>query len=106
MLQQLLAGDTNQSPPAAPDDAVAVVPLKHHVRLAIAIALILVAVSAAWDAAVNQRYHWDVVMSYLFNPQILSGAVLTIVLTVISMTAGIALGTVLAIMRLSANPIV
>jgi polar amino acid transport system permease protein len=92
--------------PTAQRDFIPVVPLKHHVRLAIGVALILVAVSAAWDVAVNQRYHWDVVMSYLFNPQILSGAVLTIVLTVISMTAGIALGTVLAIMRLSANPIV
>ena len=53
----------------------------------------------------NQRYHWDVVASYLFAPQILAGAGLTILLTVVSMTAGIALGTILAVMRLSANPI-
>ena len=90
---------------SAPDESIPVVPLKHPVRRAIAVVLIIVAVSAAWDVAVNQRYHWDVVVSYLFNPQILTGAGLTVVLTVVSMSVGIALGTVLAIMRLSANPI-
>ena len=98
--------DRRHSPSIAADDSIPVVPLKHHVRTAIAIVLILIAISAAWDIAVNQRYHWDVVISYLFNPQILTGVGLTIVLTVISMTAGIALGTLLAVMRLSANPIV
>jgi polar amino acid transport system permease protein len=89
----------------AAGESIPVVPLRHPVRLAIAVVLILVALSAAWDVAVNQRYHWDVVVSYLFAPQILAGAGLTILLTVVSMTVGIALGTGLAIMRLSANPI-
>lgn len=80
-------------------------PLRHPVRLAVAVFLILVAISAAWDVATNERFRWDVVVSYLFDPQILTGAGLTILLTVVSMTVGIALGTVLAIMRLSENPI-
>ncbi|WP_284975886.1 amino acid ABC transporter permease [Arthrobacter sp. efr-133-TYG-104] len=90
---------------AVAEDSIPVVPLRHPVRLVLAVVLIVVALSAAWDVAVNQRYHWDVVLSYLFAPQILAGAGLTIVLTVVSMSVGIALGTVLAIMRLSANPI-
>ena len=45
------------------------------------------------------------VASYLFAPEILRGALLTVVLTVISMIAGVALGTVLAVMRISDNPI-
>ena len=44
--------------------------------------------------------------TYLFAPEILRGALLTVVLTVISMIAGVALGTVLAVMRISDNPIV
>ncbi|WP_369047362.1 amino acid ABC transporter permease [Sinomonas sp. P10A9] len=105
-MQQHTIPDTRQSPPTAPGDSIPVVPLRHPVRLAIAVVLILVAFSAAWDVAVNQRYHWDVVVSYLFAPQIMTGAGLTILLTVVSMSVGISLGTVLAIMRLSANPIV
>ncbi|MCD4852327.1 amino acid ABC transporter permease [Arthrobacter sp. AK01] len=97
--------DTKEPATAASGDSIPVVPLKHPVRLALAIVLILVALSAAWDVAVNERYRWDVVVSYLFAPQILAGAGLTIVLTVVSMTVGIALGTLLAIMRLSDNPI-
>ena len=105
MQQQHSIPDTRQDTPAAPGESIPVVPLKHPLRLAIAVVLILVALSAAWDVAVNQRYHWDVVVSYLFSPQIIAGAGLTILLTVVSMSVGIALGTVLAVMRLSANPI-
>ena len=105
-MQQSFIHDTGQAATAAPGESAPVVPLRHPVRLAIAVVLILVALSAAWDVAANRSYHWDVVISYLFAPQILAGAGLTIVLTVVSMTVGIAMGTVLAVMRLSANPIV
>ena len=57
------------------------------------------------DVALNERYHWDVVVDYLFAPRILTGAALTLMLTVVSMSVGISLGAVLAIMRLSENPI-
>ncbi|WP_240721334.1 amino acid ABC transporter permease [Pseudarthrobacter sp. NamE5] len=94
-----------REPATASGDSIPVVPLKHPVRLVLAAVLILVTLSAAWDVAVNERYRWDVVASYLFAPQILAGAGLTLMLTVVSMTVGIALGTLLAIMRLSDNPI-
>lgn len=106
MQQQHALPDTRQDTPAAPGDSIPVVPLRHPLRLASAVVLILVALSAAWDVAVNRRYHWDVVVSYLFAPQVIAGAGLTVLLTVVSMSVGIALGTVLAVMRLSANPIV
>ena len=105
MQQQHSITDTSAKT-STPVDSIPVVPLRHPVRRAIAVVLIVLALGAAWDVAVNQRYHWDVVVSYLFAPQILMGAGLTILLTVVSMSVGIALGTVLAIMRLSANPIV
>ncbi|BCW72824.1 ABC transporter permease subunit [Arthrobacter sp. NicSoilB8] len=105
MQQQQSIADTSAKT-STPANSIPVVPLRHPVRRAIAVVLIFLALGAAWDVAVNQRYHWDVVVSYLFAPQIITGAGLTILLTVVSMSAGIALGTVLAIMRLSANPIV
>lgn len=101
--------NTSASAPAhnapAPEESTPVIPLRHPVRNAISAVLVIVAVLIAIDVAMNERYHWDVVVDYLFAPRILSGAVLTLVLTVVSMTVGIAMGAMLAIMRLSDNPI-
>lgn len=96
-----------QVPPAArpPDDA-PVHPLTHPVRRAIAVVIVVCVVITAWNMATNHRFGWDVVADYLFAPEILRGALLTVVLTVIAMIAGVALGTVLAVMRVSDNPIV
>ncbi|GGF19225.1 amino acid ABC transporter permease [Subtercola lobariae] len=82
-----------------------VVPLRHPVRLAIAIVLVIVAAGVAWDVAMNRGYRWDVVAQYVFAPRIISGAALTVGLTIVAMAIGIVFGTILAIMRLSANPI-
>jgi polar amino acid transport system permease protein len=90
----------------SPDDSIPVVPLRHPVRQVIAIVLLILAGAMAWNIATNRRFGWDVVVSYLFSPEILRGALLTVVLTVISMVAGVALGTVLAVMRISENPVV
>lgn len=51
----------------------------------------------------NQAFGWRVVGSYLFSPIILSGVLLTAVLTVAAMVIGVALGILLAVMRLSTN---
>ncbi|MFF5792044.1 amino acid ABC transporter permease [Paeniglutamicibacter sp. NPDC012692] len=87
------------------EESAPVIPLKHPVRNAIALVLVIIAALAAMDVALNERYHWDVVVDYLFAPRILTGAALTLMLTVVSMTVGISLGAALAIMRLSENPI-
>jgi polar amino acid transport system permease protein len=49
------------------------------------------------------RYQWGVVGKYLFATPVLRGIVITLELTVIAMVAGIVLGVVLAVMRLSPN---
>ena len=89
----------------AAEEPAPVIPLKHPVRNAFAAIIVVVAALAAIDVALNERYHWDVVVDYLFAPRILTGAALTLMLTVVSMSVGISLGAVLAIMRLSENPI-
>ena len=65
-----------------PDDSIPVVPLRHPVRQIVAILLVLFAAVAAWNVATNHRFGWDVVANYLFAPEILRGALLTVVLTV------------------------
>lgn len=69
-----------------------------------AIVVIVLLAGAVWDVATNERFGWQTVLEYLFNPQILSGVGLTLMLTVVSMTIGILLGILLAVMRLAKNP--
>jgi polar amino acid transport system permease protein len=48
---------------------------------------------------------WSVVGQYLFAPETLSGVRNTIFLTALCMVIGITLGTIIAVMRLSQNPV-
>ena len=59
----------------------------------------------AYSIATNPRYEWSVVGEYLFSAPILDGIRLTLELTVITMSLGVVVGVVLAIMRLSPNPV-
>ncbi|WP_309131905.1 amino acid ABC transporter permease [Brevibacterium sp.] len=53
----------------------------------------------------NENMKWDVVGDYLFDPEIIHGLGVTIQLTVLAMVIGLTLGVILAIMRLSRNPL-
>jgi polar amino acid transport system permease protein len=53
----------------------------------------------------NENLHWDVVAGYMFSPEILAGLGRTLLLTFVAMVIGLAIGVVLAIMRLSRNPV-
>jgi polar amino acid transport system permease protein len=82
-----------------------VVPLRHPVRwVAVGVIGVLVAMFVHFLLA-NPRLRLDLVAGYLFERSVLRGLVLTIELTAVSMLVGIVLGTVLAIMRLSPNPV-
>ncbi|MGN6306471.1 MAG: amino acid ABC transporter permease [Mesorhizobium sp.] len=54
---------------------------------------------------VNENLQWSVVWQYLFSPEILAGLGRTLMLTFLSMIFGLIIGTVIAIMRLSRNPV-
>lgn len=85
-------------------DSLEIVPRPRIWSILGAVVVIVIVIGALWDVITNERFGWATVLEYLFNPQILAGAGLTILLTVVSMTAGILLGIVLAIMRLAKNP--
>ncbi len=73
--------------------------------MAAGIILVLVAQLINW-AVTNPAIKWNVVGDNLFSSNTLKGVETTIELTIIAMAMGIAFGVVLAVMRLSANPIV
>lgn len=90
---------------AAPGDTIPqrVVPLRHPwTWLASAIAA-LIAAAALASVATNPAFQWPVVAEYMLDGQILLGLARTLELTAIAMAIGLALGTVLAMMRLSPN---
>ncbi|MDX6657045.1 MAG: polar amino acid transport system permease protein [Solirubrobacteraceae bacterium] len=63
-------------------------------------------VVAVHSVATNPRFGWGTVGHYLFSSRILHGLLVTLELTAVSMVIGIVLGVILAVMRLSPNPLV
>lgn len=64
-----------------------------------------VVVGAVVSIATNPRFEWPTVAEYLFHPAILDGLVVTLQMTVIAMTVGIVIGSAVALMLLSRNPV-
>ncbi len=97
--------------PLAPDEPSQSVPIKaiklrHPLRMVFAILIVVIFVSIVVDAAVRPAYDWPAVGKYLFDRRISQAAVVTLQLTVYSMVIAIILGVILAVMRLSPNPVV
>jgi polar amino acid transport system permease protein len=86
-------------------DGVRKVPLRHPWWWAGGAVLILIIGMFAQLLVTNQNMKWSVVLEYLFDGEILGGLVTTLELTVLAMVIGLALGILLAVMRLSANPL-
>jgi polar amino acid transport system permease protein len=82
------------------------VPVRHPGRWISAVVVLVVAAQLGHWFFTNDEVGFSTARSYLFDPSILKGLVVTLELTAIAMAMGIVLGIVLAVMRLSANPIV
>lgn len=85
--------------------AIRAVPIRHYGRWVSAVILFVVAVAFVEAVATSPNMNWDVVAEYFFNPFIMAGLRMTILLTVMCMAIGIVLGVILAVMRQSTNPI-
>ncbi len=91
-------------PPAAED--IQAVPVRHVGRWIAAVIVAVIAVSIIHSMATNPNFEWGLVGHYLFDHRITHGVVITIELTLAAQALGVVLGVVLAIMRLSPNPLV
>ena len=97
---------THEMTATEPPGEIQAVPVRHPGRW-IAAAIIAVLVAAlARSVATNSRFGWGVVGDYLFSSRILHGLVVTLELTVLAMAIGIALGVLLALMRMSQSAVV
>jgi polar amino acid transport system permease protein len=70
-------------------------------RLALWIVIALIVVDFGWIIAANENFGWPVVAQYLFDPTVIKGLYVSLGLTVVAMILGVALGLVIAIMRMS-----
>jgi polar amino acid transport system permease protein len=84
---------------------VSIVRLRHPLRWLSGAVLLVILAILVHALVTNERFGWNIVGHYLFSHQILVGLRRTLWLTLIAMLIGLVLGTVLAIMRMSTNPV-
>ena len=87
-----------------PDD-IRAVPVRHPWRWVGAAVTLLFAASLINSAVNNPRIEWSVVGDYLFDSNVLDGVLLTVELTVLCMVTGTLIGVLMAVLRLSPNPV-
>ncbi|MFC9247974.1 amino acid ABC transporter permease [Streptomyces sp. NPDC057136] len=104
--------DTLPSPPPAvprplgkdaDTPALRIVPVRRTGQWAAAVAVLILLALALSSVVRNDAFQWEVVGAYFTTAAVLRGLGLTLWLTALVMVLGFALGTVLAVLRLSAN---
>ncbi|GAA1970471.1 amino acid ABC transporter permease [Catenulispora subtropica] len=100
------AADADDAPAAAfRPPVIRAVPVRHpgrYISAAILLVLLAMFVHMLWF---NKNFSWDLVRQWLFWHTIVNGVWVTLQLTAFAMVIGIAGGVLLAVMRLSGNPV-
>ncbi|MFD3315070.1 amino acid ABC transporter permease [Streptomyces sp. NPDC058656] len=91
------------TPPGGPE-AIKAIPVRHYGRYISAVIAIAIFVSIIYAFA-QGKINWDAIPDYFFDDRIIKGVGQTMLLTVLSMVIGIVGGILLAVMRLSRNPV-
>ena len=98
-------GTRPEAPARVRYDQLQVVPARHPGRW-VATAVVAVLLAMVLNSLVtNPRWEWGVVGAYLTEESIVRGLWTTVQLTLVTAVLGFALGTVLALMRLSRSPL-
>ncbi|MFC9481119.1 amino acid ABC transporter permease [Streptomyces griseus] len=100
---------SSASSPAPVKDAADVVPrivpVRRTGRWAAAVVVLVLLALALNSVVRNDAFQWDVALSYFATVPVLRGLWLTLWLTAVVMVLGFALGALLAVLRLSSNPV-
>ncbi|GAA4932373.1 polar amino acid transport system permease protein [Nonomuraea thailandensis] len=90
----------------SPADELIIVPRRHPGRWAAVIIIAALVGLLGWSVLTNDRFGWPVVGAYLRDVSIGRGIVVTLELTLMCMLVGLVLGTIIAIARMSPNPVI
>jgi len=96
---------TDTAEPVRPDQIKAI-PVRRPGRWVAAAIILYLTAAIVKSVATNPRFEWGIIRHYFTSSRVLQGLVTTLELTVLCMAIGIAIGIVLAVMRLSPNPLV
>ncbi|MFI9745948.1 amino acid ABC transporter permease [Streptomyces sp. NPDC052494] len=91
------------APPAEPPPRV--VPTRRAGQWTAAAAVLVLLGLGLLSVVRNKAFQWDVVAEYFTSASVLRGLGLTLWLTALVMALGFVLGTLLAVLRMSANPV-
>ena len=89
----------------AQPEAITAVPVRHPGRWVAIVILAIVAAMFVHMLVTNDAFQWRFMLDNMFRPPVIEGVRTSLTLTVLSMVIGVALGIVIAMMRLSPNPI-
>jgi polar amino acid transport system permease protein len=98
-----MASDTAEQ--VRPDEIKAI-PVRRPGRWVAAAIILYLTAAIVKSVATNSRFEWGIIRHYFTSSRVLQGLITTLELTVLCMAIGIAIGIVLAVMRLSPNPLV
>ncbi len=90
---------------APPAEDFVVVAVRHPLRWVAVLVLGVLAAMLVHSLVTNPAWRWDYFQGYFTDSQIIDGIWVTLELTFLSMLVGIVLGIVLAVMRMSPNPV-
>ncbi|MFD0343486.1 amino acid ABC transporter permease [Streptomyces sp. NPDC127117] len=101
------AGSVRGAQATAPvaEKSLTVVPIRHWGRWLAAAAALTALVGLTGSLAGNKNLHWDIVGHYVFAGLVFDGLATTLWLTAAAMAVGLGLGVLVAVMRLSSNPV-
>jgi polar amino acid transport system permease protein len=97
-----MASDTAE--PVRPDEIKAI-PVRRPGRWIAAAIILYLFAAVVKSVATNSRFQWGIIGHYFTSSRVLQGLITTLELTVLCMAIGIAIGIVLAVLRLSPNPL-
>ncbi|MEV0460447.1 amino acid ABC transporter permease [Catellatospora methionotrophica] len=97
--------DTSATPVPRDAEPIKAIPVRHPGRW---VAIVVIAVLAAMFVhllVTNKAFNWPFMFENMFRPPVIWGLVGTVGITVLAMIIGVLLGIVVAVARLSSNPI-
>jgi polar amino acid transport system permease protein len=102
-----MSADTSAAAERARPEPIKAVPVRHPGRWVAVAVLAVLAAMFGHLIVTNKHFEWSYVFSdqVMFSSPVLEGLRGTILLTIFSMLIGVSLGIVLAVMRLSDNPL-
>jgi polar amino acid transport system permease protein len=89
----------------ATSEEIKAIPVRHPGRWAASAVVVLLSAMFVHMLVTNDAFQWSFIRDNAFSPPVIDGAKNTLILTVLAMVGGVALGIVLAVMRLSPNPV-